>query len=409
MFQTQKWFSLCLALMSFLFPIQTLSLMDPTISADGNRTQIFIPAIFKDYDASWQWENLQEFALTPTPLKTMTVIDVNGRLHIFWDVWPSSGAFIYHRYQTSSGWSVSEAIAPTLGNSNILVPPVAGPDGSVHIVWKNSLNFGGPYRLMYAVWKNGTWSPEAELNSIATNSVSGLLSLDDTGQPRVVFSGYSDAYSTGYYLCRPTSTGCSSKIQLPTTKYLTHYPFIDHTGGVVIVSEGYQNGVKRIYYSYWKDSALLIDNHEISGTVNYRGGLIDRQNNINFYRSGSVPVPGGNVYGIYQQCLASNFAWGPDQVISGQSNVAISQFAASTGLNLVSGRQASYGSPVVLDVWENCVSINTKTSTLPPPSTSSWGALASLASSDSPRKICLLMPVLYASSKFGVYCANIGQ
>ena len=117
-----------------------------------------------------------------------------------------------------------------------------------------------------------------------------------------------------------------------------------------------------VYYSYWKNGTLVINKHEIGGSVNYRSGLLDHQNNVLFYHTGSVPIPGGNVTGLYQQCLSANATWGPEWAISGQSKVGYYKYAVSAGNNIVSGWQSAFGAPVVLDLWDNCVSIKTKLS-----------------------------------------------
>lgn len=59
-----------------------------------------------DYDSAWQWESIQAIQLSPTPLDNpLMAIDDSGKLHIFWDTWGSNQAFIYHKYQTDTGWS----------------------------------------------------------------------------------------------------------------------------------------------------------------------------------------------------------------------------------------------------------------------------------------------------------------
>ena len=263
---------------------------------------------------------------------------------------------------------------------------------------------------MYAVWKDGAWSQEAELASTTVNSVHGSLNLDTSDHPIVIYSSSDDGFSTSHHFCRPYPQGCTTNLIIPSLlTFANESLFADTSGGVVIVTEGLELGVEKVYYSYWKNGTLVINKHEIGGSVNYRNGLLDHQNNVLFYRTGSVPIPGGNVTGLYQQCLSANATWGKEWAISGQSKVGYYKYAISAGNNIVSGWQSAYGTPVVLDLWDNCVSIKNKPISLPPPSTSSWGALSSLAVSDQPRKICLLMPILYTSSKYGVYCVDIAR
>ncbi len=89
---------------------------------------------------------------------------------------------------------------------------------------------------------------------------------------------------------------------------------------------GYVNITERHqYFSYWKDSAFLVKDLDIGGDVDYRSGIIDGQKNIFLYHTGSVPVPGGNVTGLSQQCLTANHVWQPELVVSGQNQVSAYQ------------------------------------------------------------------------------------
>jgi hypothetical protein len=397
---------LCAFLIGSFFPTST-SQAQP---ADPPPYKVYLPITMLNADTSWQWEAIQQVSLSPGPLHSpMTAIDSNGHLHIFWDIWPGQSQFIYHKYQTGSGWSDTEAIAQTLGASELLASPIAGADGSIYILWQNALNFGGPYRIMYASWKNGTWGPEAELHQSQYNSVGGLINLDSAGQPVAVVSS-SDIMTTHYYYCRPTVSGCQGKVEIPANSaYYFDSVFVDRSGGIVLLSNRYVSSTSHEYYSYWKNIAFTTSYQDIGGSVNYREGIIDGQGNIYFIHSDSVPIPGGNVTGIYQQCLYSNRTWGANQVISGQKEVAAYQYATTASGAVVSAWQSSTSNPVVLDRWDTCSSITNKTITIPPPSSSSWGKLSSLAVSDLPKKICLVMAKQYASSEFGVYCVNIKE
>lgn len=395
---------LCAILITSLFPISA----GQAQTSDPLPNKVYLPIVLLNYDASWQWETLQQVSLSPSPLHSpMTAIDSSGHLHIFWDVWPGQRQFIYHRYQTGSGWSNTEAIGQTLGASDLLTAPFAGADGSIHIIWQNELNFGGPYRIMYAAWKNGMWSPEAELHQSQYNSVGGLINLDSAGQPVVVVSS-SDIFTTHYYYCRPTVSGCQGKVEIPiNSPYYVNSVFIDHSGGIVLLSDGYVSSTRHQYYSYWKNSAFTTSYQDIGGSVNYRAGIIDGHGNIYFLHSGSVPIPGGDVTGVYQQCLYSNHTWSADQVISGQKAVNAYQYATTPSGSVVSAWQSNSANPVVLDQWNACSSITNRTIIIPPPSSSAWGSLKSLTASDQPKKICLVLAIKYVSSEFGVYCVNI--
>lgn len=410
-FQRHQIITLMVLTLFLVFTISPITEVESLVS-DPPPYKTYIPLVQKDYDPSWQWQPLQQITLSPAPLdKPVTVIDSLGRLHIFWDVWPGNPQFIYHRYQIGSGWSDTEAIEQTLGASNLLAVPRAGPDGSVYIIWKNDLNFGGPYRIMYAHWKDGVWDPEAELHRITNNSLGGLLNLDTNGQPMVIVWPSDDVMTRQYFFCRPTAAGCTGKVEIPVgNSSILSIPdvlLLDHSGGVSILYEAYINFTDHQYFAYWKNSSFIVNDLDIGGSVNYRSGIVDGQKNILLYHTSSVPVPGGNVTGLSQQCLAANHTWKPEQVISGQSQVSAYQYAVTYSDAVVSAWQSSSAGPVTLDLLDNCNSTMRKTISLPPPSSSSWNGLVSLAASDQPKKICMVTPVAYASANFGVYCVNI--
>ncbi len=57
-------------------------------ASDPPPYKTYLPLTLKDYDPSWQWQPLQQITLSPTPFDDpVSVIDSQGRLHIFWDAW----------------------------------------------------------------------------------------------------------------------------------------------------------------------------------------------------------------------------------------------------------------------------------------------------------------------------------
>lgn len=393
---------LCAFLVASFFPNSTTQAQP----ADPPPFKVYLPVTMLYSDNSWQWETLQQVSLSPTPFDSpVTMIDSSGHLHIFWDTWAGQNAFIYHRYQTGSGWSDAEAIAQTLGTSTLLTGPTAGLDGSIYIIWKNVLNLGGPERIMYAVWQDGIWSTEVELHRATYKIYGGTFILKNDGMPVALLSASDDYWGAHNYYCLPASTGCTVKVELPTKPTAFQYLFTDHSGGVIILDQDYISNHQ--YYSYWKDSKLLINSVDTGVLVNHRSGVVDGAGNIYFLHSGSVPIPGGDVTGVYQQCLYSNHTWGADQVISGQKAVNAYQYATTPSGSVVSAWQSNSANPVVLDQWNACSSITNRTIIVPPPSSSAWGSLKSLTASDQPKKICLVLAIKYVSSEFGVYCVNI--
>jgi hypothetical protein len=370
---------------------------------------IYLPIIMNNYDPSIQWEPMQEVQIPPTSWNNpMGVIDTSGKLHLFWDATSSSQAFIYHRYQTDSGWSAIETIAPTLGTSSLITLPVAALDGSIHIIWRNVLNFGGPYRIMYAIWKNGTWSQEAELHRTPANSIGGRIGVDSNSRPHVVIYSSDNYLDETYYDCTPSPTGCQSKTVIPVGP-LTYDMFIDNSGGVVIMGDGYWGGVKKNTYSYWKAGKIVVAEQQIGGDINFRSGLMDQQNNITYFRTDSMPVPGGNVSGLYRQCLSSNHTWNAEEVLSGQENISSHQAINTSQNNVVSAWQASKSGFWTMTWWNNCAVDVAQTISVPPPSSGQWDGLRTLVASDQPKKICMALGKNYSKVDYWVYCANLSR
>jgi len=248
MITKSKFFILIVLILTFV-----LSLFNQPASAQTpppDQQSIFLPAVFRDYDPTWQLEQPQIVTLTPTPLgDPVMTIDHQGRQHIFWNPWSGSNTFIYHMYQTESRWSSPQPVAPTLGTSTVITYPVTGPDGSIHLIWKNALNFGGPYRLMYAKWKDGAWEPEVELHRTDLNGIDGRVEVDPLGVPHVLIGSLDDYIKTTFYHCVPGVTSCAEKTKLPL-KQLSNTFFLDRFGGVIVLGEALNGFNWELYYSY---------------------------------------------------------------------------------------------------------------------------------------------------------------
>ena len=127
---------------------------------------VYLPLVNRNYDPSWQWQPPSP-ALTATPppaVNTIPVaaIDRQGQVHLLWAINASAseGKYIYHSTLTPSGWTTPAAILPALGTSYSPVTPVVGPDGALHLLWLNKLTSNSTPRLLYSVYRNGTWTAE---------------------------------------------------------------------------------------------------------------------------------------------------------------------------------------------------------------------------------------------------------
>lgn len=389
-------------ILSLFFSITYFPVHAETTPPDPQK--VYLPAIFRDYDPSWQWNSFQLVTLTPTPLgKPYTTIDSSGRLHIFWNPWSGPGKFIYHVYQTDTGWTLPTPIANTLGGSEVIASPVAGPDGSIHIIWKNDLNFGGPYRLMYARWKDGVWEPEMELHRTTLNGITGSIELDALNRPHVIIDSIDNYSHTTFYHCIPQGSGCSEKTKLPYRQMLQHM-ILDAQGGILIFESSLYSG--ELYYSYWFNGAFQLDRVWIGGDLNYRQTTIDSNRNTILPRLDSVPIPGGNVQGIYTQCFTSNRVWTTETVLTGEKYVSSYLFSHSTSHQIASAWQENTTKQLFINRWQDCSPVSTKSTPAPKVGTKTWGNLVALSVSDQPKKACMLGSVSYHSNEFISLCAD---
>ena len=142
-----------------------------------NLPQISLPTPVPTFDSStlvsqisvkessqWLLKQMESPILKPPPQNSpQLVIGLDGRLHLFWDTLGGADAFIYHSYLEDGYWSEPFPISLSLGTSKLYVSPVVSPDGVIHVLWKNDLKLGGPYRLLYAQFDGVSWSEESEV------------------------------------------------------------------------------------------------------------------------------------------------------------------------------------------------------------------------------------------------------
>jgi hypothetical protein len=170
-----------------LLLIVMLSVTSQTASQGLDRSY-YLPIISREYDPNWHWNTLETVELNLSSFSDpFLLIDQAGRVHIFWDTYSSPGpAFIYHTYKTETGWSPPQAIAETLGSSQLLLQPLQSPDGKIHLVWYNRLTAGN-YRLMYAYFLNNTWSLEEEVTTFTQPFPEARMNFDALGDLHVTY------------------------------------------------------------------------------------------------------------------------------------------------------------------------------------------------------------------------------
>ena len=367
---------------------------------------IYLPMVLKDYDPNWILGQPIKVQLSPTPLTTpYLVVDSFGRPHLLWATWPGSSAFIYHIYLTDQGWTNPAPIAPTLGNSKLLNPPIAGKNNDLYFVWYNALNLGGPYRIMYAAWNGSSWGPEVELLGNGPSIyINGMTRLDSQGVPNVAFLNTDGAFTSNYYHQKWTGTGFSAKQTIQELDNVSTV-WLDSDGGIRFFGDDYFEN--SIHYSYWKNGAFSVNNKTVLGKLGYRDALLDGQNNLHLTRLASVPVPGGNVSGLYHQCLKSDLTWDSEQVLSGQNNILDYSVSFDENISPVMAWTHGDNQTITAQFWNGCQISKQKELALPTlPAGSKWGHFSGVSSNSQAVKTCFMSKDLYSSDTFWLECVG---
>lgn len=375
-------------------------------SADAGGTNfLFLPLLTKDYDPLWQFQSPVKVVLQPLTLTTpFLIIDSSGRLHILWDTYSGDKTFIYHTYLTDQGWTDAAPVAQTLGRSKLLNPPVAGAQNDIHLVWYNELNLGGPYRILYAKWDGTQWGSEIELiGQGKSSSVNGMVRLDNNGMPHVAYIDSDGLFTTSIFYQFWTGTGFSPSQKINRPNYGSNI-WLDTSGGICLYGDMYPD---KVIYSYWKAGTFVDLERAITGQLSYRKGFLDGQNNYHLAKISSVPVPGGNVTGIYHQCLKNDLTWSPEVILSGEVGVNNTVLAFDEKMEYITAWSQNDRQTIVINFWNGCECLGKKELPLPPVEDSyGWGDLIQVAKSAQAGKICMLSKEKYMSSNFLLLCSQ---
>jgi hypothetical protein len=381
---------------SYFQPISSASQVVP-----DEGTIIYLPAVYRDYDPSWSWNEPVMLTLSPEPFDPpLLVIDNAGRPHIIWDTL-SSPRYIFHTYLSDSGWTPPNPIATSLGASETLFPPIIDTTGTIHLLWHNDLGTGitEHYRLIYAFFDGALWSSEEEVIRSEWD-IQGWVHLDDQGGVHVTSEG--SIFGTIHFMSR-TNDGWTLPIELdPVHSVSLVWP--DMFGGVHFYGSSYYPEWY-IHHSYWHDGAFVINDQVAVGQLGSHDTQIDSLGNLHQFWRGQVPVPGGTVMGIYYRCLDSNLVWGPESNPSGQAEVSSALFHGWDQLtHLALAWKEAVSGQVRLGVWNGCTQIDEKTVPFP------GGTLrlepSALAIRSNPNMICALAET-DNSGGYVIVCATV--
>lgn len=382
-----------------------ISIYQPVVAVSDPPNIIYLPAILRDYDPYWQFGDPVKVPIQPAAFSTpYIIVDSMGRPHILLDAFGGEKTFLYHTYLTEQGWSAAAPIAQTLGRSQLLHPPVAGKQNDIHLVWYNALNFGGPYRILYAKWNGVSWEPEIELLGDGKSIyIDGMVRLDPSGALHVAYVDTDGLFYTRIYYQVWNGNAFSAREIVERPKNGSNI-WLDTTGGIHFFGDVYPDTV---LYSYWKEGAFRQLETAVPGKLNYRKGFLDALNNYHLVQTKSIPVPGGNVNGVTHQCLTSDLRWTAEQVLSGPANVNSSAFAFDDRMQYITAWSQENHQTVTAYLWDGCENSGKRQIALPAVDDRyGWGEFLGIAKNAQAGKLCLLSKEKYRSDRVLVICSR---
>jgi hypothetical protein len=399
----------CMLIWTILLLVGVLSLFIGHLPAQAQTveldTYVFLPLVARDYDPTWQWTSTFTPTLSPAPYHNpLMTIDQQGQVHLLWDTITSQDRFIYHTYLiTASTWTTPTTVAQSLGTSSVLYPPIVDSSGTIHLLWHNEETYNDPERALYAAFANGDWSAEEEVfRSPRTHStLQGMVHLDASRQLHATLV---DSYlaSRVFHTVR-TASSWSTPVEIGVPDH-TYWIWPDRWGGVHFYGNDYDTP-PNLYYSYWRDGSFVVQDRQATGQVNGRQTQLDGQNDLHIFWTAQVAIPGGNVTGIYHQCLDDDLQITSERVLSGQESASAPVKAANQARWFALAWWENSAERVRLAVWDGCTRIYLKT--VPLLTDATWTPKA-LAVSDEPGKVCLLSHTYsYYPGSYRVICADI--
>ena len=130
----------------------------------------------------------------------------------------------------------------------------------------------------------------------------------------------------------------------------------DRDGAVRRFTTRYENQQYRGYYSYWVDGTYLIKDAPLPFVPRNTYGQLDAGNNLHVYWRAEVPVPGGQVMGLYHQCFNSAMVPASEpELLTGQEATTASLLPAAdeAGRWTLAWQMAATGEAKI-GVWQGC-------------------------------------------------------
>jgi hypothetical protein len=400
-----------LAILSFLASLSFILLTAPSYPALSQETDlhpVYLPLIARDYDPTWVWGEPELVTISPYPRNILMATDNHGRQHLFWDV--STGErFIYHSYQTVEGWTEPAKVAETLGMSELILQPLVTPDGKIHLLWHNTLVYFSSYRIMYAYFDGQSWSLEEEVAHHSSLIKFGRLNYSDNLD---IYLSYGTSEILGNYYHRTrTHSGWSESIDItdPTIVLFLSWKDIwpDRLGGVHFYGVNVLSMGPDLVYSYWSGGEYVYKRQKLSyKPASLFSPVLDRNESLHLHKKDTVPIPGGNIDGLYHQCMDRNMDLLPAKVLSGSENISGYKFTWDSANLLAFAWKGSNDPRFKLVLIDDCTVIAEKQGDFSALGSYSFRYLTALSLNTTAGKFCTLVDLAYQST-YGLLCADV--
>jgi hypothetical protein len=342
----------------------------------------------------WQTATTSHPTLNPQPAAGSVPVMAyghDGAVHLLWsvdDFW-NPAQFIYHTNLITSTWSAPAPVSQSLGASSAPSQPLVAPDGTLHLMWLNEYGTYSPNRVLYAAFQGGHWTPAEEVyRETGSNAIQWAVpQLDADGHVEATIDA--DPYDSALLHMTRTASGWGTPVLVQPANslgFIFDVVWPDRIGGIHF----YRLSVASNTYtqSYWIGGGFVVQDQPIPaqlGSPNWPTTRLDAQGNLHMYWTGLVPVPGGQVTGLYHQCLDANLNLSNSEVVSGQS--ALGGWAVATD---ESGRSAiswHEGNAILshIALYQGCV--HASTLDVPKDAAGTWNPEA-IALSTTPNRLC---------------------
>jgi len=270
----------------------------------------------------------------------------------------------------------------------------------LHFVWRNWLGTGleNPYRLLYTRFDGLHWNPEEEIVRTANE----MQAMVQTGEPGEIHVTYVETlFFSSIYQTKRTESGWGSIYDVhPSHSVSLVWP--DRYGGIHLY-ESY-NYTNDLHYSYWLDGTFEIENLVYHANLLGHESQLDGQKNLHIFWTGQVPVVGGQIQGLYYQCLSNSLLTSPEEILSGETEITGLVIKASDNQSRIALAWKEAESGIIQLMVRNECTLQ-KTKPIPLFEGINWEPV-SLTLSAAPNNTCVLIRQPYTSN-YSMVCAEI--